>query len=452
MAVCECNNECGDGDRYCRNCGRNLQESPGVLLSLSGEPGTETAFSHVRRDRQYWLPILVCGAVVIGIWGLVSLGTAPTAESTAPSEENNSEAAAQQAEPDGQNEEPAADSTLTKNNAGSTSTAVPQPSSGSSQRTPSGPTTPVLGQPVKYDLLVSTSGRPAILDLDQAEVTSHKGGQVRPVAVSGPWLILEGRSSDGPERLPLDDLGGDPVPIFDDRDLVFSNAMPTLGETEPGTMWFSIYRESANGSSFIPSLELVDLSLGTTVFHPLAAEGIQTIDLFGGRFANGSEGLLTGPSGGVYEASQDGYRLVVDGGKLIAADQHRALVETCDARLRCERSWLDTDAWEPLDLHVPDNEAFFTVVIPNTDWILTVRLNDTILGTLLHAETGRTHELPLRDSASSLPLPAISPDGRWLAQVDEDGHSVFFQDLLSGNTTRFEFGEPIEPPLFFIAD
>lgn len=448
--VCECGHEADEGDRYCRHCGSGLQHHPDDPLLLDTSSGAETVVSHVQRGRQFWLPIVAIGLVALGIWGLAARGSTSESEQAAPAgERDEPEVVIPEVEPDHPTPNETANSSDDENPDLSTSTTAPESATTPSE---SEPMAPILGQSVGYDLLVSTDGRPVIIDLDQGKITAHEGGRIHPVAITGQWLILESRTGSYPEKLPLDDLGGDPIPVLVDQELGFANAMPTIGEPEPGTMWFALYRENANGSSFIPSLELVDLASGETIFHPLAAEGVQTIDLFGGRYANGPEGLMTGPSGGVYQARQDGYRLVAADGRLIAADQTRALVETCDARMSCERAWFDTATWEPLDLRIPDRRAFLTYLMPPTDWVLTVGLADLTQATMLNIATGRTLDLKLPESPSSLPVPAVSPDGRWLAQVDQDNRSVFFRDLLNGNTTTQTFEEPIEPPLFFIAD
>lgn len=431
-------------------CGSGLQHHSDDPLLLDTSPGPEIVVSHVQRGRQFWLPIVAIGLAALGIWGLAARGSTSESEQAAPPEDRDeSEVVVPEVESGQPTANESANSNGNENPDQLTSTTVPESAPIPSE---SAPVAPILGQSVGYDLLVSTNGRPVVLDLDQGNVTAHEGGKVNPVAITGQWLILESRTGGSPEKLPLDNLGGDPSPVLVNQELGFANAMPTIGEPEPGTMWFSLYRENANGSSFIPSLELVDLSSGETVFHPLAAEGVQTIDLFGGRYANGPEGLMTGPSGGVYQARQDGYRLVAPDGRLIAADQARALVETCDARMSCQRAWYDTATWEPLELRVPDRQAFLTYLMPPTDWVLTVGLADLTQATMLNIATGRTLDLQLPESPSSLPIPAVSPDGRWLAQVEQDSRSVLFRDLLKGNTTTQIFEQPIEPPLFFIAD
>ena len=62
--------------------------------------------------------------------------------------------------------------------------------------------------------------------------------------------------------------------------------------------------------------------------------------------------LLSDRSGGVYESTGERFVQVADG-RLVAADDQRALVETCDQRLRCESRWFDRQTWEPVDLGLP---------------------------------------------------------------------------------------------------
>ncbi|MEL6983528.1 MAG: hypothetical protein AAFO29_13970, partial [Actinomycetota bacterium] len=71
-------------------------------------------------------------------------------------------------------------------------------------------------------------------------------------------------------------------------------------------------------------------------------------------------------------------------------------------------------------------------------------------GTLSNIETGQSLNIALPTDGSAFTLPAISPDGRWLAEVDVAAQAVVFRDLDSDEIRQVPFEEAVEPPVFFL--
>ncbi|MEL6983529.1 MAG: zinc ribbon domain-containing protein, partial [Actinomycetota bacterium] len=394
MTICRCGRSNEAEARFCQDCGRRLHgasETTGEgddILLLDGRTGAaqDPMTARVQSGRPVWLPVGALLLAVAAIWGVLSIGggseptTSPDAAADDASATNpdasDDEASNEDADPAPSDDDPEdeREEDQTEPTTGPSSTVeADEDSSVGDDAAPAVPR-PVLDQAIGLDLLVSTRGRPAILDLDTGEITYHEGNRLYPVGISGGWLVSDGRTPIGATKVPLDDLSASATAVFGDGEQVFASALPFLGDGEPGQLWFATYRQLAEASAtFLPSVELIDLASGEAVPHPLAEEGIQSNELFAGRFSEGSGGLLTGPSGGVYAATDTGFRLVTDG-NLIAADAERVLVETCDETLRCQRRWLDRRTWEPLDLVAPDPEAVVTAVVSPTDWVLTVTL------------------------------------------------------------------------------
>lgn len=310
-------------------------------------------------------------------------------------------------------------------------------------------TSPLLGHDVDYKLLISTSSRPALLDLNTGEVQYSGGLPVRPVAVSGNWVVIE-RFGSGLARLPVDDLGADPVRFLDEQGIRSVNVLPTLGPAVPGQLWVLAIRQTEENQDEIrQSLDLIDLSSGALIDHPLAGEISVTANLLGATFADPNGGLITSPSGGVYTTTADGYQQVTDG-RLITANETRALIETCDSALICQQDWLDRKTWQPLDLPVPSNLQPVAIMMPGTDWLFTTRLSATGPASLFNTRTDQTIDLQLPESATSIVLPAVSPDGIWLAEPTQDLHTLTLRNLTTDATTSVILNEPIEGPMFFI--
>ncbi|MEZ5228793.1 MAG: hypothetical protein R2710_19650 [Acidimicrobiales bacterium] len=141
--------------------------------------------------------------------------------------------------------------------------------------------------------------------------------------------------------------------------------------------------------------------------------------------------------GGIYEIDGDDYREVADG-HLVAVDDRRVLVETCDRNLRCIQRWFDRAKWEPLDLAVPEGEPDSVMFAAGTDWlVLRWYTSDGAPATLLNVADGRTRDVaPNQFDPYSAFTPPISPDGRWLATVA--GRDLAIIDLEAGTETLIE--------------
>jgi len=317
---------------------------------------------------------------------------------------------------------------------------------------PAANTAPLLGRDVDYKLLISTTGRPAVLNLNNGEVQYSEGSRVHPLAVSGGWLVVETTTASGTASLPLDDLGADPVTLLDKQDILFTNIPPPLGPTIPGQLWVIAYRRAEeNRDEIRPSLHLVDLPSGAIIDHPLAGEIPLTANRLSDRFADENGGLITSQSGGVYAVTVDGYQQVTEG-RLVTATATRALIETCDSTLTCRQVWLDRNTWQPLDLSAPSDLQPLVIAVPGTDWVFTSRLSNTGPASLFNIRTDQTVDLRRSEFATSLVLPAVSPDGIWLAEPEEDSQTLTLRNLTTGDTTLVTLDDSIEGPMFFIEE
>ncbi|MCP4960143.1 MAG: hypothetical protein GY925_12855, partial [Actinomycetia bacterium] len=269
---------------------------------------------------------------------------------------------------------------------------------------------PILGEEVGYDLIISTSSRPAILNLDSGEIRYTEGSRATPLAVTGDWLIVR-TANDRPAAFRLDDLAADPT------QLPFSpSTWPQLidyRQRDDGKAWFSVYGDTGPG---LPETVLVDIASGAIV-EEVAVPG-QIRFYFGGLpVASGRSMIFSPLSGGVCEDSGSGFRFVADG-RLIVGDARRALVEACDARLRCSSQWLDRETWQPIDLAVPDESIDGGILINGTDWLTYFTFDLGSTADLLNIVTGQRVTIPGASDGQyeyDGQGPAISADGRWMA-------------------------------------
>ncbi len=310
----------------------------------------------------------------------------------------------------------------------------------------------MLGTEVGYNLLVSTTGRPALIDLDRGTTHYVEGSRVFPIAVAGPWLIIDRATPGGLARLPLDDLAADPRPIFDVEGAAATFTSSPSGQVDPETIFVSVIRQTRDPSEIDETLWVVD---------PLSGEAIERADNellldFGRNYADPNNTLVTGPAGGVYtrSASGDDYRRVADG-RLLTADDQRALVQSCDSTLQCALTWLDRRTWEPLDLHVPSNQSGSLVMLHGTDWLLEATFGPAANASLRNIATGAIRDIrpPEFGFRGGTVLPAVSSDGRWLAEVTDQPRVIAITDLATGETKlEIELAEAATQPMFFVGD
>ena len=207
-------------------------------------------------------------------------------------------------------------------------------------------------------------------------------------------------------------------------------------------------RFALSESSGLPRLALVDLArreIVEEVAYPDSASHLYQIPA---SHLSGTR-LVTAISGGVFEDQGNGFRLVADG-RLIAADEQRALVETCDDRLRRSMQWLDRETWQPTDLAVPTESIDVGILVNGTDWLLDFGYAQDQTRNLLNIVTGKQVEVPVSLSTfNNLNHPlAISPDGRWLALASTG--EVTLLNLESEEAIVIDGLEDVAGPVLFI--
>lgn len=449
MPLCVCGRISDDDARYCRDCGRSLDplgQQEVLVLDPEAPRSSTTVLRRGGWDRRHWLPLLAAlGAVgLLAVW---SIAAGPDEEPTGGRPES---------EPSSTTAEPATRAT----------TATPETTGATPGTTGGSGATTSLGRvaaggdggplgPAGLDLLIATTGRPARLDLDTGAVTYSEGDRVFPIAVRGSWVIVEGYTEGIVARLPLDDLAAEPQPLVAGEDIGFATIISSVGGVDPSQIWVSVTRQTGESASGLTTaLYLVDLDTGA-ILDEQAADAYPSPGSLLAWTGATHRGLVTGPAGGVYEVTDEGYRLVTEG-RALAADDDRALVQTCDARLVCTLTWLDRRSWRPLDLVVPDAPDAGLAMVPGTDWLLITRFGPEGAGPadLLDIETGQVVEIDAKPLGFGGPatLPAISPGGRWLAEHGDDPRTIVLRELTSGEVVEIPLDEAASGPLFFIED
>ncbi|MEM7324922.1 MAG: hypothetical protein AAF531_17680 [Actinomycetota bacterium] len=437
MTRCVCGSESDEHARFCWSCGRPIGDDRRLGGLAVGETGAMVASTVVdgsvlrtgASDRRGLLAMVGLLAVV----ALAMLWGTSRGEPTTPAEEQGDEA-----------------SPRTTTTIGPTTTATTP----TTERPITTSTLTIqqiateLEGPFGYDLLISTVGRPARLDLDGGTVSVAEGSRVFPQFVWGSWVVVMSGSGQNIARLPLGDLGAHPELFIDEVGLIHSYvASPISTASQTGQFWIGVYSESSE-----PNEALYHVDLETGKAEERAAD--DETYLLANALANG---LITARTGGVYQHTADGYRKVTDG-RVLLSDTDRALVETCDDDLVCTLRWLDTANWERLDLEVPVDQQRFHQSIPGTDWIFSRDYDvyaGSTSGALLNVVNGEVIMVNVPDASNgsyqSL-TPAVSPDGRWLATRGEDTAILELRDLVDGDIVRIELEERIAGPMFFISD
>lgn len=303
--------------------------------------------------------------------------------------------------------------------------------------------------PFGYDLLITTTGRPARLDLDTGTVIYAQGSRVSPQFAFDSWVVVESGIDGSVGKLPLDNLGADLQPFVETDSIAAYSYLPSpLRAVESGELWIVVTRD-LNSDQPTETLYLVDMETGDILDERIA-------DAEAWKVANSTRAeLFTGPAGGVYQATGATYRRVTDG-RVITSDDQRALIQTCDDVLVCTLEWLDRRTWEPMDLVVPSNQDALYVVIPGTDWLSSILYSQGSISSaeLLNVVTGDRIEDYDPESSYLNPslLPPVSPDGRWLVTRTDEIRQIGLRNLVSGETVFIELDEAVAGPIFFVED
>jgi acyl-CoA synthetase (AMP-forming)/AMP-acid ligase II len=205
----------------------------------------------------------------------------------------------------------------------STSTTRPTTTTSSTTSTTRPPTTtttlfvagaPLLGEPSGFDLIVSTSQRTYVLDLDTGETAPFPSDGVARIDADG----LFATDGDGVTRwhpFPLDGGAGVPVTDFPRQELL---RVPGADRT------YTVHWDEETG---VPHVRLVTLADGAVT---------QSFDLpreAGYAFAV-ETGLVIAAGGDTYLATGSAISRVATG-ELMAAGGRTAYLRRCDERLRC---------------------------------------------------------------------------------------------------------------------
>ncbi|MCP4222972.1 MAG: hypothetical protein GY773_06490, partial [Actinomycetia bacterium] len=256
MTVCTCGYEAPSQARFCGGCGCAVDRTDVPLLDIGG-PSVETAQTVVKRTTslRWWATIVGVVCVCVISWSAWSLATGSDAATDSDSASPEAATPDEAADPDTEETDVEA------------ATGADQETS-TTQRTTTSQTSPIeivdipapiLGEEVGYDLIISTSSRPAILNLDSGEIRYTEGSRATPLAVTGDWLIVR-TANDRPAAFRLDDLAADPT------QLPFSpSTWPQLidyRQRDDGKAWFSVYGDTGPG---LPETVLVDIASGAIV-------------------------------------------------------------------------------------------------------------------------------------------------------------------------------------------
>lgn len=450
--VCPCGAESSEDARFCRDCGRALLESASDLLTLSPESVEQgPTKAEDGGNLRFWGPLLGAAAVVGLVWLVVSLLLGPGDSGTADDDvaddataEESDEGAdddegGEEGEEDdlGDSEDP-----VEVNNDGAdvpqrteTSVSVVADTGG-----------PALGEDVEYRLLMSTgSGGPSLLDLNTLELTSSAGIAAELVAVVGDLVLIQGRSQI--QVLPVDNLGQEPVRLLEGFAQTSFFPQPRSGS---GVVWV-LAEGGSDGSGEIVLMDVARREPVDRLEHNLLDDN----SLWSGTPYYGEVVLASPASGGVYEL-RDGEPQRMADGRLVEADDERALVQTCDDQLVCSYRWFDRPSWAPIELTQPPADFDIVEFRSGTDWLWTSRMESLQSGTLTNVVTGMAIEAvevsgdgifgSSRDTG-----PEISPDGRWLARKGDDPTTVELLNLLSGELVVIPVDELVDEKLFFVS-
>ncbi len=407
--VCRCGNSEESGARFCSSCGVSIDDDTRLLESSAEMTVVDQARSS-GIDRR-WLGVAVALIVAFvgwSAWSGSSPGNAPEGADAPQAHARTTglpttvvpmtTAAPVTTAPAAATQTTRA-VTATKNEA-----VVSQVGSGE----------PLLGEITGLRaIFVQRPDQLSVLDLDTGALAAVPSsfGWVEPFVVSGDWLVA--RTDDSLSALPLDDLGDVPVRLLPDRNPTFGVGLAFAEPRPDGRIWLVVYADPS------PEFVQVDLATGAVIEEFTPPQGALA-HAWIRQDAEGDRVVLSSTDGGVYESDGDGYRRVAEG-RLIISDDDRALVETCDERLTCERRWLDRATWQRVDFVLPPGPFREATFLGGTDWLLLAAWeNDIEEQTLFNVVTGQLRSL---DGADHLGFeqqaPPISPDGRWMALHDD---------------------------------
>ncbi|MEM9133823.1 MAG: hypothetical protein AAGA59_18100 [Actinomycetota bacterium] len=478
MIACICGVESRPAAHFCRSCGRPLEPGPvdgvtavpsGAAAGAAGEPGlglldgsidpVEQTSRVVKGGDEGGRLSLLIGSAVLGLVAVVGLlfaaGGRATDEPAGAADgaaDGADEAIAEEGaasdddeDGDGAPTDGAADDDVAAGEAptGTTSSTISPEAYDFDNRAIESAAR--FGREVSYRLVISTTGGLATFNANNGEIVYYeRSDSLLPVATADGWLIAQTAESPSLVRLPLDDLSAP------SQTLIPEGVLAAL----PGTSAVEGLLLVQSWSSEVSRPVALDVASGQEVTHPLFDRDEIEVGFWGGSVLLGLDaGAFTAPSGGVYVVDADGIGQISPG-RLVAGDTERVLVEQCDERFRCEPSWVDPQG-RPLDLAVPDNDADFGAFVNGTDWLATTTFtfgSEELIWHLVDVERGlhrETTDNPQFNSFATGAVPAISPDGRWLAEVGDFGTSIVLTNLTVDSAVEIELDERVTNGLLY---
>jgi len=221
--------------------------------------------------------------------------------------------------------------------------------------------------------------------------------------------------------------------------------IPVVPADQADQVW--VVGAGGGGDGEPATFRRIELGTGRVVEErPIPGHPIRTMFALN---LSGSVDLLAGSAGGIYQFDGGGYRLAFPGGLLVAGSE-LVLVERCDERLTCVDEWRSRRTWEPVDRRVPPiGLGLFGARLFADRWLL---YHDGSFGgaiELFDIETGQSIALDDGVFHGQAAL-AVSPDGRWMADVGgRSGGSVMVMNLETMETTELDV-PGISDSVFFL--
>lgn len=385
--------------RFCSQCGAPVGADLN-LLDVGPVVREEATVSHGQSGR-FWATVI--GGVVavgFGVWLVGRLGGADSAAPEPVRSTTTTEVPPSTTVPDGPTN--ATDPNATDPNAAGTSTTAPADAPAPSQILGDGQ--PLLGQPVGLSVMIGSDASLRRVDLDTGAVYEYPIRGM-PVAVSGPWLLLQEPNGGPLDAVTLNDFATPGKELTNPSYYVAA----TAPGPEPGQIWILEYGDQ-------PSWRLMRIDDGTTV----ARIAVDNQDI---PYISPEPDLTGTPGGGVFLREGDSYRRVADG-QLVAASDAYILTETCTQPTQCQLHWIDRSTWQSVNRALPADQDRPGLIRPGAF----LSPGGRMLGYTASPGQGRLFDVGRSRSIPSIADPSsmvASPDGRFVATPEAGRVQVY---------------------------
>jgi len=277
-------------------------------------------------------------------------------------------------------------------------------------------------------VFLGNQSRVVRLDLDSgSSIEFESSGQL--VGHYDGELIMFARRQ-GVVTVPVDDPedGARQVVEFDGGRETFSVRSTSDGQVE------ILFWDFALGPG-APEYGRVEVDLETGQARESQEEQVYWFDQFGVRWV---------PGGGLFEATDGGYRYIHDGFPEVIGPRY-LLVRTCDDPTSCHRQWIDRRSRVPIARPLPPEDVWNARSVDDDSRILHLegedgsRYYDVVNERYLPAaiRPGPSHPGP----DTPIHPESISPDGRYLVVADSTDDVIFY-DLVDQQAVRVELDLP----------